>query len=202
MILTSVKWEKLYSWSRVTKQGLQPMVSGEVNDYCFGENHPMANFTVWKFDTADGAEKVLAKLSELTKQHLIEIEDAAIVTWPAGKKKPKTKQALPLVGLGALDGAFWGMLFGLIFFVPLFGAAIGALTGALSGHFNDYGINDDFIKEIREKVTEGTSALFLMTGEVTLDKVQEALKDDKAELIQSNLTNEQEETLKAHFSNT
>lgn len=162
----------------------------------------MANLTVWKFDSEGGAQNVLTKLAELQKQHLIEIKDAAIVTWPAGKKKPKTQQALPLVGLGALDGAFWGMLFGLIFFVPLFGAAIGALSGALSGHFQDYGINDDFIKEVRDKVTEGTSALFLMTENVTLDKVEDAVKDDHPELIQSNLTKEQEARLKEHFSTT
>lgn len=160
----------------------------------------MADLTVWKFDSPDGAKAVLQKLSELQKQHLIEIQDAAIVSWPEGKKKPKTEQALPLVSLGALDGAFWGMLFGLIFFVPLFGAAIGALTGALSGHFRDYGIDDAFIKEIRTKVTEGTSALFLLTGEITLDKVQDALTGDHAELIQSNLSNEQEARLREHFS--
>ena len=160
----------------------------------------MADLTVWKFNSVDGAQTVLTKLAELQKQHLIEIKDAAIVTWPTGKKKPKTQQALPLVGLGALDGAFWGMLFGLIFFVPLFGAAVGALSGALSGHFRDYGINDDFIKEIRDQVSEGTSALFLMTENVTLDKVEDALKEDSPQLIRSNLTKEQEEKLKEHFS--
>lgn len=160
----------------------------------------MAALTVWKFSTPDAARNVLTKLAELQKQHLIEIQDAAIVTWPEGKKKPKTEQAFPLVGLGALDGAFWGMLFGFIFFMPLLGAAVGALAGALSGSFQDYGINDDFIEEIRSKVTEGSSALFLLTGEVTLDKVEDALKGETAELIRSNLSNEEEAKLREYFS--
>lgn len=159
----------------------------------------MAALTVWKFTTPDGAEHFFAKLADLQKEKLIEIEDAAIVTWPEGRKKPKTRQIVPLVGLGALDGAFWGMLFGLLFFVPLFGAAVGALAGALSGHFQDYGIDDGFIKEVRSKVTEGTSALFLLTGAVTLDKVEEALEGETAELIQSNLSYEQEAALKERF---
>lgn len=159
----------------------------------------MSTLTVWKFSTPDGAERCFAKLPELQKQNLIEVEDAAIVTWPEGKKKPKTRQLVPLSGLGALDGAFWGMLFGLLFFVPLFGAAMGALAGALSGHFQDYGIDDDFIKEVRGKVTEGTSALFLLTGKVTLDKVEEVIKGDSPELIQSNLSYEQESALKERF---
>ncbi|MEA5539722.1 DUF1269 domain-containing protein [Limnoraphis robusta Tam1] len=160
----------------------------------------MANLTVWKFNSPDGAENALAKLKELQKQHLITIVDAAVVTWPEGKKKPKTKQAVDITSLSALDGAFWGMLFGLIFFVPILGLAMGALAGALSGHFSDYGINDDFIKDVRSKVTEGTSALFLMSEKATVDKVLDAMTGEQTELIQSNLSQEQEDKLKEHFS--
>ena len=160
----------------------------------------MSTLTVWKFHTADGAQKALAKLEGLQKQQLIQVLDAAIVTWPTGRKKPKTQQAVDTVGAGALGGAFWGMLFGLIFFMPLLGVVVGAATGALSGKFTDYGINDDFIKALRDKVTEGTSALFLMTGQVTLDKVEAAFTtDEKGELIQSNLSAEQEARLREDF---
>ncbi len=159
----------------------------------------MAALTVWKFDSATGAGEALTKLESLQKQHLIEITDAAIVQWPQGKKKPKTKQAINLAGAGALNGAFWGMLFGLLFFIPFFGMAVGAAMGALAGHFSDYGIDDDFIKSVREQVTEGTSALFLLTGQVTLDKVEEELKGQIGTLIKSNLTNEQEAKLREGF---
>ena len=160
----------------------------------------MTTLTVWKFDSAEKADEVLTKLTALQKEHIIDIKDAATVSWPQGKKKPQTKQALNLVGLGALDGAFWGLLFGFIFFSPLLGVAIGAAFGAWGGSLRDYGINDDFINEIKSKVTEGTSALFLFTGEVTIDKVEEALGGITAELIQSNLTHEEESVLQEHFS--
>ena len=159
----------------------------------------MANLTVWKFNSPDGAQAALAKLQDLSKQHLITIQDAAIVSWEAGKKKPKTKQLANMAGIGALQGAFWGMLFGLIFFIPLFGMAIGAAMGALSGSFADYGIDDDFIKSVRAKVTEGTSALFVLASDATMDKVQDAFKGTEMELIQSNLTKEQEAQLQAAF---
>ena len=87
----------------------------------------MASLTVWKFETPDGAEQALAKLVALSKQQLVEVGDAAIVSWPVGAKKPKTKQAQNMTGAGALGGAFWGMLFGLLFFVPFLGLAIGCL---------------------------------------------------------------------------
>lgn len=161
----------------------------------------MATLTVWKFDRAEAAAAALNKLQELQKQHLIEIQDAAIVSWPMGKKKPQTQQALDLTATGVLGGAFWGMLFGFIFFVPLLGLVVGAAVGALSGQFSDYGIDDNFIKDVREQVKEGTSALFLLTGQVTLDKVQEAFKDEHGhvQLLQSNLSNEQEDKLRQDF---
>ncbi|MGA9378379.1 MAG: DUF1269 domain-containing protein [Phormidium sp.] len=160
----------------------------------------MTTLTVWKFNTADGAEKAMAKLAELQKQELIEIEDAAIVSWPQGRKKPKTRQAVDLTTTGAIDGAFWGMLFGFIFLLPIVGMVLGAALGAMSGSFSDYGINDDFIKDVKDKVTEGTSALFLFTGKVTVDKVEAAFSpEERGELIQSNLSVEQEAKLKEHF---
>lgn len=159
----------------------------------------MTALTVWKFDTASGAGEALDKLKSLQKQQLIVVQDAAIVEWEQGKKKPKTRQMASLAGVGALSGAFWGMLFGLIFFIPFFGMAVGAAMGALSGHFADYGIDDDFIKSIRSQVTEGTSALFLLTSNATVDKLQEELKGQVGTLIKSNLTKEQEAKLNEAF---
>ena len=160
----------------------------------------MSTLTVWKFNNADGAEKALNKLGDLQKQQLIQVLDAAVVTWPQGRNRPKTYQALNTVGVGALGGAFWGMLFGLIFFAPLLGMIVGAAAGAVSGKFTDYGIDDSFIEDLRSKVTEGTSALFLLTGQVTLDKVEAAFApEEKGELIQSNLSAEQEAKLREDF---
>ncbi|MCB0174027.1 MAG: DUF1269 domain-containing protein [Anaerolineae bacterium] len=159
----------------------------------------MTALTVWKFDSPTGAGEALGKLESLQKQQLIQIGDAAIVEWPQGKKKPKTRQLTSLAGVGALEGAFWGMLFGLIFFIPFFGMAIGAAMGALVGHFSNYGIDDDFIKSVRDQVTEGTSALFLLSGSATVDKLQDELKGQMGTLIKSNLTKEQETKLNEAF---
>ena len=123
----------------------------------------------------------------------------ATVSWPAGKKKPKTRQLNNLAGAGALGGAFWGLLFGLLFFVPFLGLAIGAAAGAIGGAMTDVGIDDDFIKSVRDKVTPGTSALFLMTSDAVLDKIHDAFGASKPELIQTNLSDEQEAKLREAF---
>lgn len=160
----------------------------------------MATLTVLKFNTPEGAAQMQEKIMSLQKMELIKVQDAATVTWPVGAKAPKTKQLVSMAGMGAMQGAFWGMLFGLIFFVPFFGLAVGAAMGALGGKMADYGISDEFIKKTREKVTEGTSALFLMTSDAVQDKVAAELKGYDFELIASNLTKEQEEQLMASFA--
>ena len=159
----------------------------------------MATVTVLKFPTAEGANVALSRVQELQKQHLIKLHDAAIVSWPTGAKHPKTRQIVDLVRIGALSGMFWGMLLGFIFAAPIFGMAVGAAWGALGGAFRDYGIDDDFIKRVRSQVTEGTSALFLMTSEAVLDRVVDGMKDLKFEIIATNLSKEQEQKLHEAF---
>lgn len=160
----------------------------------------MATLTVLKFPEADGADRMISRLEDLQKMEMIKIEDAAIVSWPEGKRKPRTRQLNNLAGFGALDGAFWGMLFGLIFFIPLFGMAVGALMGGLSGAFADIGIDDDFVNKVRETVTEGTSALFLMSRGAVVDRIAEAVEGMDFEIVGTNLPKEQEEKLREAFA--
>jgi uncharacterized membrane protein len=160
----------------------------------------MATLTAIEFPTADGADRALATLEQLQKQRLITVHDAAVVSWPEGKKQPKTRQAHNLVGAGALGGMFWGMLFGLIFFVPLLGVAIGAGIGALTGALSDVGIDDKFIDQVKSKVKPGTSALFALTSDAVVDRVIDAFKDLKGELVSTNLSQEQETRLREMFA--
>lgn len=159
----------------------------------------MATMSVLKFPTPNGAEAALEKLQDLQKQQLITIQDAAIVEWPTGAKKPKTRQLHSMAGVGALGGAFWGLLFGLIFFVPFLGLAIGAGIGALTGSLADVGIDDKFIDQTKSQITEGTSGLFLMTSDAVVDRVVDEMKSTNMELITTNLSKEQEDKLREAF---
>lgn len=47
----------------------------------------MASLTVWKYSTPEGAGQALTKLGELSKQQLISVQDAAIVSWPVGRDR-------------------------------------------------------------------------------------------------------------------
>ena len=61
-------------------------------------------------------------------------------------------------------------------------------------------LSQKFIKQVGESITPGTSALFLLTSHTVLDKVLEQTKDLKYEILQSNLSQQDEEKLRAAIS--
>jgi uncharacterized membrane protein len=161
----------------------------------------MSTLSVWRFDTPEGAAHAEDALLELQEQELVTVHDAATVSWAAGAARPRTTQSRSTTGAGALGGAFWGLLFGLVFFIPLIGAAVGAGFGALGGALTDVGIDDDFIASVRADVSPGTSALFLLTSHAVVDQVKASLErqDIHGTLLQTNLSEEQERTLRRVF---
>jgi len=154
----------------------------------------MSNLLVLKCRDEITGEQIMAKLRELQGQYLLTIDDAALVTLDANGK-PKIRQAHDLVGAGALGGAFWGMLFGLLFLSPLLGAAIGAGMGAIAGKMSDYGINDDFIRQVGSAIHPGEAAMFILTRNVVEDRVWPELRQFQFEVIQTSLSQEDENRL-------
>ena len=146
------------------------------------------------------AKRALAKLGDLQKQQLIQIDDAVIARHDGDKIK--LDQAFSTAGAGAAGGALWGGLFGLIFLMPIAGMAIGAAAGALAGKATDYGIDDKFAKEVGAKVTPGKAALVLLIRSATTDRVVAEMKKENlgGELMQSNLSAEDEAKLVAAAS--
>ena len=155
----------------------------------------MATLTVWKFDSPTGADQAVGTLESLAKQQLIEVHDAATVSWQPDKKKPKTRQLHNLAGAGALGGMFWGMLFGLLFFVPVLGMAVGAGFGALFAKLEKSGLDKQFQQQVRDMLQPGHSALFLVVEKVTPDKAVEALSKYGGTVLKSSLSKETEAEL-------
>ena len=73
------------------------------------------------------------------------------------------------------------------------------LVAFLSGMPAGLKIDQGFIDQVRAKVTPGTSALFLLSSGVVTDRVAEAVKGQQFEIIQTNLSKEQEDKLRADF---
>jgi hypothetical protein len=73
----------------------------------------MSDLIVVAFDNETGAENMRDALVGMQKRHVVTLEDAAVVVRKQDGKV-KVKQAVNLVGEGALGGAFWGTLYLLI----------------------------------------------------------------------------------------
>jgi len=88
------------------------------------------------------------------------------------------------------------MLLGLIFLTPLAGPAFGAAAGAVAGSLGDFGVADDFVKRVREHVTPGTSALFVLSRRAVAETIDGELDTLAVAVLRSELSHEQEEHLR------
>ena len=145
----------------------------------------------------DAAAKTLARLQDLQREYLIALEDAVIVRRNADGKL-HLQQSVNLISAGAATGAFWGLLVGVIFAGPL-GLAVGGLggagLGALAGRQADYGIDDEFIRELSVEVEPCCSALFVLVRSMTTDKVIAELEGTGGRLLKTSLPSDIEARL-------
>ena len=155
----------------------------------------MSTLVAIAYPDAETAERVRTELIQLTKEHLLQLDDAVVVEHqPDGKIK--LHQAVSTTGAGAAGGALWGGLIGLLFLAPLFGMAIGAASGALAGKFTDVGVNDDFMKQLGAKLPAGGAALIALAKAEAPDKLLERVGKYGGEVIQTSLSQEDEAALR------
>jgi uncharacterized membrane protein len=156
----------------------------------------MNTLAVWRFPAPEAAEEALPELERIIAECGTGVDDAALVSWPAGRRTPATRDLGSLTGPGRLWHGFWGLFLGLIFLTPLAGPAFGAAAGALAGSLADFGVADDFVKRVRDSVTPGTSAIFLLSPRACADHVAARLDGPAMEVLRSELSLEQEQHLR------
>lgn len=151
------------------------------------------------YPTAEGAQAALEQVKQLSKGETITLADAAIVT-RGEDGSVKLHQAINTTAIGAVSGAFWGSLVGLLFLSPALGAAVGASAGALSGYLSDYGISDEFMREMGQKQPGNRATLFVLAADLTPDKVADALGRDGGDVVYTSMPTDIEERFKAKFT--
>ena len=154
----------------------------------------MSNLVAIAYPDEATAGEVAQTLLELQKEHSIELEDL-VVAIRKDDGKIKLKQSFSPAATGAAGGALWGGLIGLIFLMPLLGAAIGGATGAATGALTDVGVDDNFMKQLGEKLQPGGAALFVLVRRSTPDKVLPRVSQFGGDVIHSSLSEHAEETL-------
>ncbi|MDI6105236.1 DUF1269 domain-containing protein [Actinoplanes sp. NEAU-A12] len=159
----------------------------------------MTTFTVWKFDEPDRAEQAVTILRHAAAEGLVKIIDYAVVVWPKGAAQAATHHQHESTWRTTGWGAFWGVVIGGLFLAPVVGGAVGAGIGALVRATEGTGIDREQLETIRAEVTEGTSALFLVTENGDLDRLGERFHGLRKWLIATNLTDGEQEILLETF---
>ncbi len=154
----------------------------------------MSSLVVVEYPDEYRAAEVLAALRRLNSEYLIDLEDACYVTKDS-RGKVKLHQNTSITGAGAAWGGMWGMLIGLLFFVPFLGLALGAGLGVLSAKLADYGIDDNFAKQIAQDLQPNTSAIFMLVRKSTPEKVVPELAKFGGKILQTSLPPETEAKL-------
>jgi uncharacterized membrane protein len=155
----------------------------------------MSTLVAIAYPDTETAERVRGELVQATKEHLVDLQDAVVVEHRADGKI-KLNQAMSPAGAGAAGGALWGGLIGLLFLAPVVGMAVGAASGAVAGKVSDVGVNDNFMKDLGEKLPAGGAALIVLGRSDAPDKVIERVKPYGGQVIQTSLSDEAEQHLR------
>jgi uncharacterized membrane protein len=164
----------------------------------------MSELVAIAYPDRNRAEEVLSALVRMQKSYLVDLEDACIVTKDA-EGKVKLQQALPTTSAGAAGGAFFGglmgMLLGAFVLMPLaglaVGAGLGAGAGAIAGHLSDYGIDDNFIKQLGAALQPNSSAIIVLLRRSTPDKVIPEISQYGGTVLRTSFSKENEAKLQA-----
>ena len=159
----------------------------------------MSDLIAVAYPDRETADQVRKELFALSKEHVIALDDAVVISRDE-KGKVKLHQTLNPAGAGAAGGALWGGLIGLIFLAPLLGAAIGAAAGGAAGALTDVGVDDKFLKTLGERLEQGDAALVVLVRQSTPDKVLPRISQYGGHVVQSSLDNETESRLEAALS--
>ena len=154
----------------------------------------MSTLVAIAYPDENTASQVRSTLAEAMKEHIIELDDAVVVTRD-GDGKVKLHQAVNTTATGAAGGALWGGLIGLLFLAPLLGMAVGAASGAAAGALTDAGVDDNFLKGLGAKLEPGNAALIVLVRKATPDKVLERIQPFGGHVLQTSLSSEQETRL-------
>src|SRR5215831_7903282 len=127
------------------------------------------------------------------------------MTWQWSSGTPtdhsrSTEKAFPAAS-NVLGCSVVGLVAGLVVGAPLIGAAVGAMVGGAGcvAVLASVGIGDDFVRQVKELMKPGTSAIFVLDDEGDMDVILPAIRGlggtvlktnvdlERAKLIQSTL---------------
>ncbi|NER08311.1 MAG: DUF1269 domain-containing protein [Okeania sp. SIO3C4] len=139
------------------------------------------------FSDLSGANDVLHKLRELEKIDHLDIENACVAERSA-KGRLQLKQNVGDTTEDTLHPRFWRRLVGHLL-------RHGEDEMSDEGATPELGFSQKFAKQLSQQLTPGTSALFVLVDQASLEEVVEILQDYTGTILRSSLQPEEREVL-------
>ena len=129
--------------------------------------------TAWRFSGTEGADAAVLRLKQLDTQDLIDVQDVAIIRWPQYAAAPQAQEHV---------------------------TDEGSKASSLAKKIRKAGIDSAMVESVKGDMTPGTSALVLLSADAAMDTVAKAFEGQAMELMRSDLSVQQEDQLRAAFS--
>jgi uncharacterized membrane protein len=130
--------------------------------------------TAWRFGGTEGADDAVLRLQQLDTQALIDVQDVAVLRWPQYAAAPQAQEHV---------------------------TDEGSKASSFAKKLMKVGIDSSMVELVKRDMTPGTSALVLLSTDAAIDTVAQAFGGHAMELIRSDLSVQQEDQLRATFSN-
>jgi uncharacterized membrane protein len=129
--------------------------------------------TAWRFSGTEGADAAVLRLKQLDSQGVMDVQDVAVIRWPQYASGPQVQEHVTEEGSRATS---------------------------LAKRIRKAGIDSAMLEAVKDDMRLGTSALVLLSADAALDAVAKAFEGQAMELIRSDLSVQQEDELRAAFS--
>ena len=139
----------------------------------------MPSLTVWIYDTPLGAEAGQRRLRRLLVAEALHVLDAVTVTWVPGAHEPRIRQLRRTTS--SVSGV--SVLAALVMLLPVKSSGgrrtesrMPVLLHDVAGELRRIGIEQELLDEISTHLGPGTSALWVLSGDVDFDLVRPVLE--------------------------
>jgi uncharacterized membrane protein len=146
---------------------------------------------VISFDDGLRAQEFLLAAARLQKNQTIQIHDAVLISRLEDGTSHVRETTDVSPGQAGAGAGVWGLLLGTLFGGPIGGLVVGAASaggGALYAKLVDTGVKDETIKELREAVPPGRTAVALLVSHISVADLQRELtRFPNAQLVETDL---------------
>ena len=136
------------------------------------------------FQTENGAEQALNQLKAAKKEHLIKIQNAAVIRKDAQGKLHISETRDMKGGKGAAIGGVVGAGLGILTGgATLAIAGVSAAIGGLAAKLRDSGFKDDRLKQLGASLRPGTSAIVAVIDHIWVADLERDLREAGANVV-------------------